>query len=152
MSVLKVIARNKKATFDYFIEERYEAGIVLTGSEVKSLRLGKVNIVDSHADYSNNAIMLYNCHIQEYEKANRFNHSTSRPRILLLHKKEIKKIIGKIKIKGYTLVALSMYFNEKNKVKLELGIAKGKKLYDKREDIKQKDWKRSQDQIMRQKE
>ncbi|MGL4226893.1 MAG: SsrA-binding protein, partial [Rickettsia sp.] len=94
---------------------------------------------------------LYNCHIAEYEKANSFNHSTSRPRKLLLHTTEIKKIIGRIRIKGYTLVALSMYFNKKNKVKVELGIAKGKKLHDKRQSIKEKDWKRDQSRLIRQK-
>jgi SsrA-binding protein len=141
MPVLKIISRNKKATFNYFIEETFEAGIVLKGSEVKSLREGKTNIEDSHADYSKGELTLFNCYIAEYEKANQFNHNARRPRALLLHKKEIRKIIRKIKIKGYTLIALSMYFNEKNKVKLELGIAKGKKLYDKREDIKEKDWK-----------
>lgn len=149
MPVLKVIAKNKKARFNYHIEDTFEAGIVLKGSEVKSLREGKCSVVDTHADYSDGHIMLYNCHIQEYEKANRFNHSTTRPRILLLHKKEIKKIIGKIKIKGYSLIALSLYFNQKNMVKVELAIAKGKKLYDKREDIKAKDWKRDQERAIR---
>jgi len=149
MPPLKVIAKNRQATFNYFIEDKFEAGIVLKGSEVKSLREGKASIEDSHADYSDGAITLLNCHIQEYEKANRLNHFTRRPRILLLHKKEIRKIIGKIKIKGYTLIALSMYFNEKNKVKVELGIGKGKKLYDKREDIKNKDWKREQGRTLR---
>ena len=149
MPVLKVIAKNKKARFNYHIEDTFEAGIALKGSEVKSLRDGKCSIVDSHADYSGGHIMLYNCHIQEYEKANRFNHNTKRPRILLMHKKEIRKIIGKIKIKGYSLIALSLYFNQKNMVKVELAIAKGKKLYDKREDIKEKDWKRTQERALR---
>ena len=98
MSVLKTIARNKKASFNYFLEDEFEAGIVLKGSEVKSLREGKVSVEDSHADYSGGNLMLYNCHIQEYDKAHQFNHLTRRPRILLLHKKEIKKIVGKIKI------------------------------------------------------
>lgn len=147
----KIIAQNKKALFNYFIEERLEAGIVLKGSEVQSLRQGKASIEESHAADTGNEVFLYNCHIAEYEKANRFNHSTRRPRKLLLHKKEINKIIGKIKIKGYTLVALSMYFNKKNKIKIELGIAKGKKLHDKRESIKEKDWKRDQSRLIRQK-
>ncbi|HJD61534.1 MAG TPA: SsrA-binding protein SmpB [Rickettsia endosymbiont of Columbicola hoogstraali] len=146
----KIIAQNKKALFNYFIEERLEAGIVLKGSEVQSLRQGKASIEESHAADTGNEVFLYNCHIAEYEKANRFNHSTRRPRKLLLHKKEINKIIGKTKIKGYTLVALSMYFN-KNKIKIELGIAKGKKLHDKRESIKEKDWKRDQSRLIRQK-
>ncbi|EER21583.1 MULTISPECIES: SsrA-binding protein SmpB [spotted fever group] len=147
----KVIAQNKKALFNYFIEERLEAGIVLKGSEVQSLRQGKASIEESHAADTGHEVFLYNCHITEYEKANRFNHSTRRPRKLLLHTKEIKKIIGRIRIKGYTLVALSMYFNKKNKVKVELGIAKGKKLHDKRESIKEKDWKRDQSRLIRQK-
>jgi len=147
----KVIAQNKKALFNYFIEERLEAGIVLKGSEVQSLRQGKSSIEESHAADTGNEVFLYNCHIAEYEKAGRFNHSTRRPRKLLLHTKEIKKIIGRIKIKGYTLVALSMYFNKKNKVKVELGIAKGKKLHDKRQSIKEKDWKRDQSRLIRQK-
>lgn len=147
----KVIAQNKKALFNYFIEERLEAGIVLKGSEVQSLRQGKASIEESHAADTGNEVFLYNCHIAEYEKANRFNHSTRRPRKLLLHKKERNKIIGRTKIKGYTLVALSMYFNKKNKIKIELGIAKGKKLHDKREAIKEKDWKRDQSRLIRQK-
>ena len=149
MAILKLISRNKKASFSYFLEDTFEAGIVLKGSEVKSLREGKVSIEDSHADYSNGHIMLFNCHIQEYEKANQFNHSTRRPRILLLKKKEIKKIISKIKVKGYTLVLTSIYFNDRNKVKLALAIGKGKKLYDKRETLKEKDWERAQGKVMR---
>lgn len=149
MGVLKFIAKNKKARFNYFIEDQFEAGIVLKGSEVKSLREGKCSIEESHADFSEGNIVLFNCHIKEYEKANRLNHNTRRPKQLLLHKKEIRKIIGKIKMKGYTLIALSLYFNEKNMVKVELGIAKGKKLYDKREDIKEKDWKRQQSRAVR---
>ena len=149
MSVLKTIARNKKASFNYFLEDEFEAGIVLKGSEVKSLREGKVSVEDSHADYSGGNLMLYNCHIQEYDKAHQFNHLTRRPRILLLHKKEIKKIVGKIKIKGYTLILTSMYFNEKNKVKVALAIGKGKKLHDKRETLKEKDWERTQGKVMR---
>ncbi|XVN40564.1 MAG: SsrA-binding protein SmpB [Rickettsia endosymbiont of Argas persicus] len=147
----KIIAQNKKALFNYFIEEKLEAGIVLTGSEVQSLRQGKASIEESHAADNGHEVFLYNCHIAKYEKAGRFNHSTRRSRKLLLHKKEINKIIGKIKIKGYTLVALSMYFNKKNKVKVELGIAKGKKLHDKRQSIKEKDWKRDQSRLIRQK-
>jgi len=149
MAVLKLISRNKKASFSYFLEDTFEAGIVLKGSEVKSLREGKVSIEDAHADYSGGHIMLFNCHIQEYDKANQFNHSTRSPRILLLHKKEMKKIISKIKVKGYTLVLTSIYFNEKNKVKLALAIGKGKKLHDKRETLKEKDWERTQAKVMR---
>ena len=149
MTILKIIARNKKASFNYFLEDEFEAGIVLKGSEVKSLREGKVSVEDSHADYSGGNLMLFNCHIHEYDKAHQFNHLTRRPRMLLLHKKEIKKIVGKIKIKGYTLILTSMYFNEKNKVKVALAIGKGKKLHDKRETLKEKDWERTQGKVMR---
>lgn len=147
----KIVAQNKKASFEYFIEERLEVGIILTGSEVKSIRNGKVTIADSHAAISEGGLFLYNCHIAEYEQANRFNHSTKRPRKLLLHKKELQKIIGKIKLKGYTLIALSMYFNKKNLVKIELGISKGKKQHDKRQALKDKDWQREQGRVMRDK-
>jgi SsrA-binding protein len=147
----KIITKNRKAPFNYFIEERLEAGIMLTGSEVKSLRAGKVSIEDSHAENSGSDVFLYNCYIAEYDKASHFNHSTRRPRKLLLHYREIKKIIGKVRLKGYTLIALSLYFNKKNIVKLELGIAKGKKLHDKRESIKEKDWKRDQGRLIRKK-
>lgn len=147
----KIIAKNKRAQFEYFIEENIEAGIVLKGSEVKSIRAGKVALVDSHAATSDGELFLYNCHITEYAHANRLNHATRRPRKLLLHKRELQKIFGKIKLKGYTLVALSMYFNRKNMVKLELGLAKGKKQHDKRQAIKQKDWQREQGRIIRDK-
>ncbi|MDF2965894.1 MAG: smpB [Rickettsiaceae bacterium] len=145
----RIIAQNKKAYHDYFIEEKLEAGIVLTGSEVKSLRAGKANINDSHAAESKGEIFLFNSHVAEYEKANRFNHETRRARKLLLHKQQIRKLIGKLKVKGYTLVALTIYFNDKNRVKVELGLAKGKKEYDKRQTIKEKEWKRDQERIMK---
>ncbi|MDC0864397.1 SsrA-binding protein SmpB [Rickettsiaceae bacterium] len=147
----KIVAQNKRARFEYFIEEVIEAGIVLKGSEVKSIRAGKVALADSHAAASDGELFLNNCHIAEYEKANRLNHVTHRPRKLLLHKREIQKIFGKIKLKGYTLIALSMYFNKKNIVKIELGLSKGKKQHDKRQSIKEKDWKREQGRIMRDK-
>jgi SsrA-binding protein len=150
-NILKIIAKNKRAEFDYFIDERFEAGIILTGSEVKSIRLGKIALTDSHATQENEELFLYNCHIDEYEKANRFNHATRRPRKLLLKKREIEKIIGKIKLKGYTLIALSMYFNQKNIVKVELGLSRGKKQHDKRNSIKEKDWQREQGRIIRDK-
>lgn len=144
-----IIALNKKARFEYFIEENFEAGVVLSGSEVKSLREGRVSIADTHAAIDGNELFLYNCHIAEYEQANRFNHQSKRPKKLLLHRREIKKITGKIKLKGYTLIALSMYFNPKNLVKVELGLAKGKKQHDKREAIKEKDWQREQGRSLR---
>ncbi|HJK85421.1 MAG TPA: SsrA-binding protein SmpB [Candidatus Megaira endosymbiont of Stentor roeselii] len=147
----KIIAQNKKASFEYFIEERFEAGIILTGSEVKSIRNGKVTIADTHAAMNKNELFLYNCHIAEYEQAGRFNHSTKRTRKLLLKKKELQKIIDKIKLKGYTLIALSMYFNKKNLVKIDLGLSKGKKQHDKRQAIKDKDWEREQGRVLRDK-
>ncbi len=148
----KIISTNRRATFNFFIEERIEAGIVLTGPEVKSIRLKACNIEDSHADVMRNDIYIFGLFIAEYDKANKFcMQSTRRPRKLLLHKKESRKLIGKIKMKGYTLIALSMYFNHKNLVKIELGLAKGKKLHDKRECIKTKDWNREQSRIMREK-
>lgn len=150
-SYKKVVAKNRRALFDYSIEENIEAGIMLTGSELKSIREGKVSLADSHAAEGAGELYLYNCHIAEYEKANRFNHAPLRPRKLLLRKKEMQKIIGKIKLKGYTLIALSLYFNHKNKVKVELGLARGKKQYDKRQSIKEDDWKREQGRILRDK-
>ncbi len=147
----KIIAQNKRARFDYFIEEDLEAGIILMGSEVKSIRDGKVALADSHAAFDKGELFLFNCHVAEYEQANRFNHATRRPRKLLLHKQELKKIFGKIKLKGYTLVATSMYFNNKNMIKVELGLAKGKKQHDKRQTIKEKDWKRDQERLMKNK-
>ena len=145
----KIIAQNKKASFEYFIEERFEAGIILTGSEVKSVRNGKVTIADTHAAMNKNELFLYNCHIAEYEQAGRFNHSTKRTRKLLLKKKELQKIIGKIKLKGYTLIALSMYFNKKNLVKIELGLSKGKKQHDKRESEKKREWLREKQRLLK---
>lgn len=147
----KLITQNKRANYEYFVEERLEAGIILTGSEVKSIRDGKISIADSHAAITPEGLILYNCHIAEYVQANRFNHNTTRPRKLLLRKKEIQKITGKIKLKGYTLIALSFYFNEKNLVKVELGLSKGKKMHDKRQSIKDKDWEREQGKVMRDK-
>lgn len=137
---MQTIIKNKKANFNYFIESKFEAGIVLQGSEIKAIRLSKCSIEESHASYVKGEVFLFNMHIAQYEKASYFNHSPTRPRKLLLHKIEIKKILGKIKLKGYTLVPLSLYFNDQNIVKLELGVGKGKKLHDKRQDIKNRDW------------
>ena len=129
---------NRKASYDYYIESTYEAGIVLTGTEIKSIRNGKVNIKDSYAIIRNNEIYLLNTHISLYEEGNRFNHNEDRTRKLLLHKKEILKLRDKVDIEGYTLIPLKIYFN-KNKCKVLIGLAKGKKNYDKREDIKKRD-------------
>jgi SsrA-binding protein len=145
----KIIANNKKAGFNYFLENKIEVGIVLTGSEVKSLRLGKANIEDAYASAQNNEIFLYNAHISQYDKASYQNHQPTRPRKLLLHKLEIKKMIGKIKQKGYTIVPISLYFNDKQIVKLEIALATGKKLHDKRETIKQRDWDREKKSLLK---
>jgi SsrA-binding protein len=119
-----------------------ETGIVLSGTEVKSLRLGKGNLNDSYAQIKGTEVILYNCHISPYDFGNRFNHDPLRPRKLLLHKAEIRRLLGKIKEKGYTLVPLSLYFDRNNRAKVELALAKGKKLYDKREDLVKKDAER----------
>ena len=132
---------NKKAYFDYEILETYETGIVLTGTEIKSIREGNVNLKDSYGVIRNNEIYLLNMHISEYKEGNIFNHEEKRTRTLLLHKKEILKIKDKVALEGITLVPLKLYFN-KNKVKILLGIAKGKKVYDKRESIKKRDTER----------
>jgi SsrA-binding protein len=138
----QIIAQNRKARYEYFIEEVLEAGIVLKGSEVKSLREGNANITDAYADEQDGEVLLLQSYIAEYKGANQFNHQPKRPRKLLLHRREIKKLFGKLKVKGYTLVPLSIYFNEKKIVKVELGLAKGKKQYDKREAEKERDWNR----------
>ena len=138
---MKLIANNKKAYHDYFIEEKYEAGLVLHGTEVKSLRLGQCSIKESFIRIENAEMYIYGMHISPYEKGNIFNKDPLRPKKLLLHKREIMKLLGKIKEKGYTLVPLQVYFTA-GKAKIEIGLARGKKLYDKREDIAKKDQRR----------
>lgn len=138
---VKLIANNKKAYHDYFIEDTYEAGISLAGTEVKSLRMGKCSVKESFIRIENGEMTVYGMHISPYEKGNIFNKDPLRPRKLLLHKYEINKMAGKIAEKGYTLVPLKVYFKG-SLVKLEVGLAKGKKLYDKRQDIAKKDAKR----------
>jgi SsrA-binding protein len=146
----KVIALNRRAKFEYFIEETLEAGIVLTGPEVKSLRINGANINDSYATVLEGEIYLINSHIKEYKSASKFNYEeTRRPRKLLLHTKQMKKLIGLVQKKGQTLVPLSIYFNNKNLVKIELGVVTGKKLHDKRESLKQADWQREKAQILK---
>jgi len=140
----KNIVVNRKARHEYEILQTYEAGIVLLGSEVKSIREGKVNLVDSYADIRNSEIFLIGMHISEYKQANIQNHEPLRTRKLLLNKNEIRKLIGRVKEKGLTLIPLRLYFKN-GKVKVELGLAQGKKIYDKREDIKQKDFEREQE-------
>ena len=132
---------NRRARYDYIIEETYEVGIVLTGTEIKSIRLGKVNLKDSYAIIRNNELYLLNTHISAYDKGNIFNHEETRTRKLLMHKKEIIKLNNKIVLEGYTLIPLKIYF-VKGKAKVQLGLCKGKKNYDKRETIKERDIKR----------
>lgn len=138
---IKSLARNKKATFEYFIEDKYEAGIVLAGTEVKSIRQSKLNIKDSYAAIKDGEVYVYNMHISPYEKGNIFNVDPLRPRKLLLNKREIRKLIGLTTLKGYSLIPLSVYLKN-GLVKLELSVAKGKKNYDKRQDIAKKDAER----------
>ena len=145
---MKIVAQNKKAYHDYFILDTYEAGIVLTGTEIKSIRMGKVNIKDSYAIIRNNEIYLLNTHISLYEEGNRFNHDEDRTRKLLLHKKEILKLKDKLEIEGYTLVPLKIYF-VKNKAKVLIGVAKGKKNYNKKETIKERDIQREMEKSLK---
>ena len=141
---MKQVANNRKARFNYVIEEEIEVGIMLLGSEVKSIRDGKININDGYVAEQNGLMLLLNVHIAEYKGANKFNHSPLRPRQILLHKKQINKLLGKMHIKGLSLIPLSVYFNGRNMVKVNLGVCKGKKLYDKRASIKERDEKRNQ--------
>lgn len=135
----KLIANNKKARHDYFIEEVYEAGIVLTGTEIKSVRAGKVSIKESYAKIENGEMIVYGMNISPYEQGNRFNVDPLRPRKLLLHKQEIRKLIGYTTLKGLTIVPLTVYINEDGRAKMEIAVARGKKLYDKRDDIAKRD-------------
>jgi SsrA-binding protein len=137
----KLICQNKKAFHNYFIEETYQAGISLLGSEIKSLRDGKVNLGDSYGDIKRSEVFLVDAHISPYPQANRLNHDPLRTRKLLLHKKEIKRLIGKVEQRGYTLIPVKLYFVH-GKVKVDLALAKGKKLFDKREVLKKKTMER----------
>ncbi|OEH86828.1 SsrA-binding protein [Desulfuribacillus stibiiarsenatis] len=148
---IKEVAKNKKAYHDYFIEEKFEAGIMLTGTEIKSIRAGKANLKDSFATIKNAEVFLHNMHISPYEQANRFNHDPTRARKLLLHKLEISKLIGQTKERGYSLVPLSLYLKN-GFAKLELGLAKGKKLYDKRHEEAKKDAKREIERAFRERQ
>jgi SsrA-binding protein len=142
---------NKKAFHDYFIDETYEAGIALTGTEVKSIREGQVNLKESFARIENDEIFLYQCHINPYTHGNRANVDPVRTRKLLLHKKEINRLLGKTQLKGFTLVPLKMYFKN-GRVKVEIGLARGKHLYDKREDLKAKSAKREVEKAFKEKQ
>ena len=139
MKQKKVIANNKKARHDYFIEDVYEAGMVLTGTEIKSIRQGRVNLKESYAKIEKGEVILRGMHISPYEQGNRFNEDPLRVRKLLLHKQEIRKLIGYTTLKGLTLVPLTLFINERGIAKLDLAVCRGKKLYDKREDIAKKD-------------
>jgi SsrA-binding protein len=145
----KIIADNRKARFAYAIGETLEAGIMLVGSEVKSLRAGKSTISESYAQAKDGELFLVNAYIPEYTQASRFNHEPKRVRKLLVHKREAAKLAAAIQREGMTLVPLKMYFNAKGRAKVELGIAKGKKLHDKRETEKQRDWQRDKARLMR---
>ncbi|PLX34660.1 MAG: SsrA-binding protein [Clostridiales bacterium] len=149
MNEMKVLANNRKARHDYFIEETYEAGMVLKGTEVKSIRMGRINLKEGYAEIHGNEIFLLGVHVSPYEKGNIFNTDPLRPKKLLLNKREIRKLIGYTTQKGYTLVPLRIYLNEKGLVKLELGVGKGKKLYDKRQTIAKKDAERRMQKEMR---
>lgn len=151
MAIGKLIAQNKKAYHEYFIEEKYEVGVVLTGTEVKSIRMGKVSIKESYAEIKDGEVWVTQMHIAPYEMGNRNNVDPLRKRKLLMHSKEIKKLIGYITLKGYTLVPTKVYINPRGLVKLELGVGKGKKLYDKRQTIAKRDSDRRIQQEMRQK-
>ena len=146
---IKIVADNRRARFNYEIGDTVEAGIALTGTEVKSLRVGKATIAESYADTKNGEIWLVNANIPEYLQANRFNHSPKRPRKLLLHKRQIAKLAGAVEREGMTIVPLKLYFNEKGKAKVELAIARGKKLHDKRETEKKRSWERERARLMR---
>lgn len=145
----KIIATNKKARHDFFIDEIYEAGIVLTGTEIKSIRQGKINLKESFAKVQNGEVFVHQMHISPYEQGNRYNVDPVRPRKLLLHKQEIRKLIGYTTQKGMTLVPLSVYIDERGRAKMELALARGKKLYDKREDIAKRDSDRRMQQAMK---
>jgi len=145
----KLIAENRRARFDYFLEDKVEAGIMLTGTEVKALREGRANIAESYVGVEGRDLALINAHIPEYGPANRFNHEPRRQRKLLLHRKQIDKLIGAVQREGRTLVPTRLYFNDKGRVKLELCLAKGKKAHDKREATAERDWNRQKARLMR---
>jgi SsrA-binding protein len=148
---LKVVADNRKARFHYAIGDIFEAGIALTGTEVKSLRVGKATIAESYAAEAGGELWLYNAYIPEYLQANQFNHVTRRPRKLLLHRREIAKLKGAVEREGMTLVPLKLYFNPKGRAKIELAVARGKKLHDKRETEKVRTWQRERARLLREK-
>ncbi|MBA2919395.1 SsrA-binding protein SmpB [Sphingomonas sp. MAH-20] len=145
----KVVAENRRARFDYFIDQVFEAGIVLTGTEVKSLRFGEGSIAESYAEVKGDEVWLVNSNVPEFSHGNRYNHEPKRPRKLLLKQREIARMHGAVAREGMTLVPLSIYFNGKGRAKVELALARGKKAHDKRETIKERDWKREQSRLLR---
>lgn len=145
----KIVAENRRARFDYHIEDTTEAGIALTGTEVKSLRFGEGSIAESYAEVKDGQVWLINSNVPEFSHGNRFNHEPKRPRKLLLHAREIDRFTGAVERKGMTLVPLSIYFNSRGRAKVELALAKGKNTADKRATIKERDWKRDQQRILR---
>ena len=149
-SKVRVVAQNRKARFNYQIGETFEAGIALTGTEVKSLRVGKAAIAEAYADARGGEIWLVNANIPEYVQASRFNHAPKRPRKLLLHGRQIRKLIGAVEREGMTLIPLKLYFNAKGRAKVELALARGKKLHDKRETEKRRSWDRERGRLLRQ--
>ena len=144
-----IVAQNRKARHDYFITETLEAGLVLLGTEVKSLRDGGCQLTDAHAGERDGELWLFNAHIPEYRGGNRFNHEPKRPRKLLLHKRQINKLIGAVEREGMTIVPLKLYFNEHGKAKLLIGLGKGKKSFDKRETEKNRDWGREKARLLK---
>jgi SsrA-binding protein len=147
----RTIAANRKARFHYEIGETFEAGIALTGTEVKSLRVGKATIAESYADARQNEIWLINANIPEYLQANRFNHEPRRPRKLLLHRRQINRLLGAIEREGMTIVPLQLFFNPRGRAKIEIALARGKKLHDKRQTAKKRDWDREKGRLLRNK-
>ena len=146
---VKTVAENRRARYEYAIDEVFEAGIALTGTEVKSLRFGEGSIAESYAEVRDEQLWLVNANIPEFSHGNRFNHEPKRPRKLLMHQREIDRLHGAVTRQGMTLVPLSIYFNERGRAKVELALAKGRKLHDKREHEKEKDWKREQARLLR---
>ena len=147
----KLIAENRRARFDYFLEDNIEAGIQLLGTEIKALRDGRANIAESYAAVEGREIVLINADIPPYKQANRFNHEPRRPRKLLLHRKQIDKLMGAVQRDGQTIIPLKLYLNDAGKAKLEIALAKGKKLHDKREASAERDWQRDKARLMRDK-
>jgi SsrA-binding protein len=147
----RTAAVNRRARFNYEIGQVYEAGIALTGTEIKSLRAGQSNIADAYAGEKGGELWLYNAYIPEYLQANRFNHETRRPRKLLLHKREISRLVGAVDKEGMTIVPLKVFFNDRGRAKVEIAVARGKKLHDKRETSKTRDWNREKSRLMRDK-